>query len=171
MEMALFIALAAISLVGAALTIIWSSPLRSAFSLLLCLLGLAGLYVTLFAHFLAAMQVLVYAGAVMVLFVFVVMLLGLPSELPPPRVKILGIVSGLAVLLLVGKFTKVLWSAQPGIASTGAPVGDDFGSIGAVGDLLLRQFLLPFEMISLLLLVAVVGAVVIARRRFWREAS
>jgi NADH-quinone oxidoreductase subunit J len=171
MEMALFISLAAITLVGAALTIIWSSPLRSAFSLLLCLLGLAGLYVTLFAHFLAAMQVLVYAGAVMVLFVFVVMLLGLPKDLPPPRVKVLAAISGLTVLLLVGKFTKVLWFYKPGITSTGAPITDDFGSIGAVGDLLFRQFLLPFEMISLLLLVAVVGAVVIARRSFGRETS
>ncbi len=172
MEMTVFILLAAISLVGAALTIIWSSPLRSAFSLLLCLLGLAGLYVTLFAHFLAAVQILVYAGAVMVLFVFVIMLLDLPVESSaPPRIRVLSFVAGLTILMIVGKFAKVLMSNEPGSPSTAATLGEGFGSVGAVGDLLLRQFLLPFELTSLLLLVAVIGAVVIARRRFGRETS
>ncbi len=169
MELILFVLLAATALVGAVLTIAWKNPLRGAFSLLVCLFALAGIYVTLYAHFLAAMQLLVYAGAIMVLFVFVIMLLNLsPDEMGERKVSILGVLSGLAALLVFGKFAKVLWTWQPGIQSTGAPFGDDFGSIGAVAQLLFRQFLMPFELASILLLVAVVGAVVIARRRFWR---
>ncbi len=172
MEMAFFAVLAAITLGGGTLTIVWQSPLRSALSLLLALVGLAGLYVTLLGHFLAAMQVLVYAGAIMVLFVFAILLLDLSRlKRTEASVTALAMVSGLVVLFLFGKFAKVLMSVRPGIHTTGAPLPEDFGTVSAVGETLFRQFLMPFEMVSLLLLVAVVVAVVVARKRFWREQA
>ncbi len=170
MEMTVFIVLAFLSVVSAVLTILWRDPVWSAFSLVVCLLGQAGLYVTLAANFLAAMQILVYAAAVIVLFVVVVKLLGFPTDSAASHhVKFVPYAGGLVVLLLVGKFTKVLMAGQPGLTSTSATIGDDFGSTATVGDLLVQQFLLPFELISLLLLVAMVGAAVIVRRGFWRE--
>jgi len=139
-----------------------------------CLFSVAGLYVLLQAHFLAAMQLLVYAGAIMVLFVFVVMLLNLsPERVDKAKVTFLAAVSGLATLFITAKVARILMSFSPGSqpAVPGNVPAPDFGSVGTVGRLLFKQFLLPFELVSLLLLVAVVGAVVIARKRFWREGQ
>lgn len=172
MDVVVFVILAGLTLTGALLTILWTNPLRSALSLLVALVGLAGLYVTLLAHFLAAMQLLVYAGAVMVLFVFVIMLFDTTEQEDRPlEIRPIGVVGGLATLMVVGKFTKVVSSVRPGIDTTGEPFGENFGSIEAVADVLFGQFMLPFELLSLLLLVAVVGAVVVARQRFWRESK
>ena len=174
MDFIVFALLAAVTIVAALATIAWRNPIRSALSLIVCLFATAGIYVTLYAHFMAAMQVLVYAGAVMVLFVFVIMLLNLgKGKLAEAKVTIISVLSGVVVLLLVGKFYRVL----SGLGSDGGPlvpgkgVGPDFGAIGPVGEMLFKQFLLPFELASILLLVAVVGAVIIARRRFWREGE
>jgi len=170
MERVFFGLLAALALGGAVATISWRSPWRCALSLLVCLLALAGIYVMLLAHFLAAMQVLVYAGAVMALFIFVVMLLNVdPDATRGNRVRVMGVAAGVAVLLVAGKFAKTVVNHAGTDTSAVVPVGDEFGSVGRVGRLLFEQFLMPFELVSLLLLVAVVGAAVIARRRFWRE--
>ena len=171
MELIVFGLLAALALGAAVATVAWSNPLRSAFSLILSLFSLAAIYVSLFAHFLAAMQVLVYAGAVMVLFVFVIMLLDLKPVPPPAKGLVMSVLGGLVVLLMAGKFAKVVVGYPPGGGATAASVDSQFGSVGAVGDMLFRQFLLPFELTSILLLVAVVGAVLVARRRFWREGK
>jgi NADH-quinone oxidoreductase subunit J len=141
-------------------TITRRNPVTAVMSLVATFFGLAALYATLSAHFLAVIQVLVYAGAIMVLFIFVVMILNreevAPMSLRPMRV--LGVLSG--VYLLV-KFADVVMVGTP--AGIPGDVPPTFGTVSAIGDLLFRDFLYPFESISLLLLVAIVGGVVIAR--------
>lgn len=173
MELAVFAVFALLTLAGALATVIWRSPIRAALSLIVCLFGLAGLYVTLYAHFLAAMQVLVYAGAIMVLFAFAIMMLGAgPLDEKRSRVPWLQILSGTVVALLLGKVVKALLNAAPSHGTAQAVLdGDSFGSVGAVADVMLKQFLMPFELISVLLLVAVVVAVVVAKNRFFREVE
>ncbi|RME21911.1 MAG: NADH-quinone oxidoreductase subunit J [Deltaproteobacteria bacterium] len=140
------------------------NPIASAVSLVVTFFFLAALYVMLGAHFVAVTQVLVYAGAVMVLFVFVIMLLNLrgtdPRELPDlaPR----GLV-GLAVAGFIGMGLVVSIDALR-LVDMG-PVADDFGTIQQVGTIIFDgTYLLPFEVASALLTVAMVGAVVLAKR-------
>ncbi|HEY6475673.1 MAG TPA: NADH-quinone oxidoreductase subunit J [Polyangia bacterium] len=148
-------------IVGFALfTITRKNPVTAVMSLVACFFGLAAMYATLSAHFLAVIQVLVYAGAIMVLFIFVVMILNreevTPLSLRPTRV--LGVLAGLYLLV---KFVDVV-VAMP-VAPPPALAANDFGTVRAIGDLLFRDFLYPFEAISVLLLVAIVGGVVISR--------
>ena len=146
------------------------NPIHAALALVSTLFFIAGLFVMLSATFLAAMQILVYAGAIMVLFIFVIMLLNLRrSELGEARITGVKVVTILATLLLVGKLVKVAWTGAHEPATAVLLDGpQEFGAIGSVGDLLFRQFLLPFEMTSVLLLVAVIAAVAVARRKFDR---
>ena len=146
------------------------NPLHAAIALVSTLFFLAGLFVMLSATFLAAMQILVYAGAILVLFIFVIMLLNLRrSELGEARITGIKVVTALATLLLVGKLVKTALTASYGPSASVTFEGpQEFGAIGPVGEVLFKQFLLPFEMTSVLLLVAVIAAVVIARRRFDR---
>lgn len=174
MEFIVFTALGALAIVAAVGTIALGNPIRAALSLIVCLFALAGIYVTLYAHFLAAMQMLVYAGAIMVLFVFVIMLLNLgPAQLKEARITVMSVLSGVVVLLLCAKFGRLVLhgGAQAGPLVPGSPAGPEFGTVGPIGEMLFKQFLMPFELASILLLVAVVGAVVVARKRFWREDS
>ena len=146
------------------------NPVHAALALVSTLFFIAGLFIMLSATFLAAMQILVYAGAIMVLFIFVIMLLNLRSaDLGEARITGVKVVTALAVLLLVGKLIKVAMTGGYGSATPVVFEGpQEFGSIGPIGDLLFKQFLLPFEMTSVLLLVAVIAAVAVARRRFDR---
>ena len=141
------------------------NPITSAVSLVLCFFGLAADYVLLDAHFVAVTQVLVYAGAIMVLFIFVIMLLNLRGEKAPlldlSRRALFGLVVAglLGVGLIVG-----LEGAKLGME---ANVGGGFGTIKVVGEALFTtqsRWLLPFEVVSVLLTVAVIGAVVLAKR-------
>lgn len=143
-------------------------PIRSALSLVVAMVLLAVMFVTLDAHLIAALQIIVYAGAIMVLFLFVIMLLNLQEE---PRftagVRHLGIGSALGLLFL-GVVARLLVARGgaapadgPGMA---APVPAGFGDIEAVGERLFTQFLLSFEITGVLLLVATIGAVVLAKR-------
>jgi NADH-quinone oxidoreductase subunit J len=121
--------------------------------------GLAAMYATLSAHFLAVLQVLVYAGAITVLFIFVVMILN-REEVTPLSFRPLRVLGVLAGVYLFVKFADVVVVGLP----TGVPTPSvEFGTVAAVGDLLFRDFLYPFEAISILLLVAIVGGVVISR--------
>lgn len=137
--------------------------------------AIAAIYAMLYAHFLAAIQVLVYAGAIMVLFVFVIMILNKPEDEPWRPVGAVG--KGVSVALvgyLVGRLIQVLWSFSPDPASVRAPqdipipVGTEvemagFGSTMAVGHNLFTHYLFPFEAVSLVLLIAIVGAIAVAR--------
>ena len=156
----------AIPLVATALGVLLSrNPVYAAMNLVAAFFFLAGLYVLLTAHLIAFMQVLVYAGAVMVLFLFVIMLLSLGDEHlvrePSKRaMQWVGVVGAVALALVIA---FAIQQAVPDVAA--ASVDGFFGTVKAVGRVLFTDFLLPFEATSLLLLVAIVGAVVVAKER------
>ncbi|HEY0483450.1 MAG TPA: NADH-quinone oxidoreductase subunit J [Kofleriaceae bacterium] len=133
-------------------------------------LGIAAVYMLLYAQFLAVVQMLVYAGAIMVLFVFVVMILNRPEDEPvSPSGRAGQVLGGLAILYLIIRLILILMQVEPPNleVAMAAPLptaqGHDWGSIAAVGTDLFGPGLFPFEAISVLLLVAVVGAIAIAR--------
>jgi NADH-quinone oxidoreductase subunit J len=137
------------------------NPVTSAMFLVLTIISMAGLFVLLHAFFLAAVQVLVYAGAVMVLFLFVIMLLDLKEE-ERRRVKKLGLIAGLlAIGAIVGIFVKSLLATHPG-RDLPAPVAE--GATRELGKMLFTHYLLPFEIVSLLLLVAMVGVILLSKK-------
>jgi NADH-quinone oxidoreductase subunit J len=149
------------------------NPFYSVLALVSHLLCLAALFLLLRAEFVAAAQVVVYAGAVMVLYVFVVAYIGGQDEPLGPRagsgLRPVSAVFGAA--LFVELCVATLGSGLKLIDSHGAPVDPSFGSPAEIGSLLLTKFLLPFEIASFLLLIAAVGAVVLARRRGGLSAS
>jgi NADH-quinone oxidoreductase subunit J len=152
------------ALTGAVGVITVRNPFYSVLCLVVHLICLAVLFLLLRAEFVAAAQVVVYAGAVMVLYVFVVAYVGGGEELAGgTALRILGplFALGLAVELCIA----MLGSALKGISSKGAPYVLGFGTPRHIGTLFLTKYLFPFEVASLLLLVAAVGAVVLARRR------
>ncbi|HTL15978.1 MAG TPA: NADH-quinone oxidoreductase subunit J [Patescibacteria group bacterium] len=137
-----------------------TNPVTSAMFLVLTIASLAGLFVLLHAFFLAAVQILVYAGAVMVLFLFVIMLLDLPAE-EKRKVRTTAIVLG---LISVGTIIAVILRAllQSPLNSEAAPTLE--GSTRPLGQLLFTEYLLPFELISVLLLVAMVGVILLSKK-------
>ncbi len=155
----------AVPLVATALGVLLSrSPVYAAMNLVAAFFMLAGIYVLLTAHLIAFMQVLVYAGAVMVLFLFVIMLLSLGDEhmVPGPSKRAMQWVGVAGAVSL----TAVIAVAISRVGDTAmANVDGAFGTVKAVGRILFTEYLLPFEATSLLLLVAIVGAVVVAKER------
>lgn len=156
-----FYVLALMVVISGLLVISARNPITSAVSLVVTLGSVAGLFALLDAHFIATIQVLVYAGAIMVLFVFVIMLLNLEPEIAAGMqltpLKAVGVgLAGAGGLLL-------LWKLMPVQAAFGA-VGPEYGTMGAVANHLFVDYLVPFEAISLLLTAAVVGAVVVGKR-------
>jgi NADH-quinone oxidoreductase subunit J len=154
------------AIAGAIGVVALRNPFFSVLALVFHLLSLAALFLLLRAEFVAAAQVVVYAGAVMVLYVFVVAYIG--SEERPVRGQSPGV--GVAAPLFAGALfvelcIATLGSGLKAIDSEGAPYTSGFGSPGQIGELFLTRFLLPFEVASLLLLIAAVGAVILARRR------
>jgi NADH-quinone oxidoreductase subunit J len=164
METILFYLFAALTLVCALLVVanpFSRNPVTSAMFLVLTIISMAGLFVLLHAFFLAAVQVLVYAGAVMVLFLFVIMLLDLKDE-ERRRIKKFSLVAGLiSVGSIVMLFVKSILAANPG-ANLSAPMLE--GEPAALGKLLFTQYLLPFEVVSILLLVAMVGVILLSKK-------
>jgi NADH-quinone oxidoreductase subunit J len=136
------------------------NPVTSAMFLVLAITSLAGLFVLLHAFFLAAVQVLVYAGAVMVLFLFVIMLLDLRAE-ERRRIKTVGVVLGLiSVGAIVAIFFQSLLNSP--IRAESTPTLE--GSTVPLGKLLFSRYLLPFEIVSVLLLVAMVGVILLSKK-------
>lgn len=160
-----FFFLAAIFAISGALGVVMlRNPFYSVLALVVHLISLATLFLLLQAQFVAAAQVIVYAGAVMVLYVFVVAYVGGGEELAAGTTgRVLGPVFAFAVAIEL--LIAVLGSALAGISSRGAHVVPGFGAPAAIGALFLTDYLFPFEVASLLLMVAAVGAVVLARRR------
>jgi NADH-quinone oxidoreductase subunit J len=163
-------ALGAIS--GAIGVVALRNPFYSVLALVCHLLSLAALFLLLRAEFVAAAQVVVYAGAVMVLYVFVVAYIGGQDEPFGGRGSTLGPVAALAGgALLVELLLAMLGSGLKAIDSQGAQFDPAFGSPGQIGELFLTKFLFPFEVASFLLLIAAVGAVILARRRRGLDAQ
>jgi NADH-quinone oxidoreductase subunit J len=136
------------------------NPVTSAMFLVLTIGSLAGLFVLLHAYFLAAVQVLVYAGAVMVLFLFVIMLLDLRAE-ERQKIKLVYIPFGLvAIGALLFFFIQSLLSSAFGVGKTLNQDGDTL----TLGRMLFSQYVLPFEIVSVLLLVAMVGVVLLSKK-------
>ncbi len=165
-----FWSFAGLSILSALLCVTRRSPVSSALWLVVTLFGLAGLFVLLDAHFIAAMQVLVYAGAIMVLFLFVIMLLNLGRDQPTDMLGKVGSIVMIGVASLMVLELWVLKSAEPAAelqlpAGTLARESAQQGAVGAVAVPLFRDFLVPFELTSILLLAAIVGAIVLAKRR------
>jgi len=160
--------IAAIGAIAGAIGVVaLRNPFYSVLALVGHLLSLAALFLLLRAEFVAAAQVVVYAGAVMVLYLFVVSYIGGGSlqQLTPGGAS-LRTVAGAAVLALFAELAiAVLGSGLKAIDGDGAPYVTGFGTPAQIGEALLTKFLFPFEVASLLLLVAAVGAVVLARRR------
>jgi NADH-quinone oxidoreductase subunit J len=137
------------------------NPVTSAMFLVLTIISMAGLFVLLHAFFLAAVQIIVYAGAVIVLFLFVIMLLDLKEE-SRRKIKLFGIVTGLiSVGAIVCISLKTLKGANPG-ANLPAPTLE--GDTNALGHLLFTNYVLPFEVVSVLLLVAMVGVIMLSKK-------
>lgn len=160
-----FYLLASVCLASAVMVITRRNPVHAAMFLVLCFFCVAGIYVIMSAEFLAAVQILVYAGGIMVLFLFVIMLVPLEKKSPPPRI---GHVAG--TLLVVALLASILVSAfrtidVPVVEGAVKALSAGGGNIEAIGMELYRRYLLPFEIASVLLLVAMIGAIVLARRK------
>ncbi|GAA4020406.1 NADH-quinone oxidoreductase subunit J [Deinococcus rubellus] len=160
-----FLVLAVLTLVGGIITISARNAVHASLGLVGTLLTVAGIYATLNASFLAATQVIVYAGAVMVLFLFVIMLLDAnrPVEEANP-LPFIAPLAGVGGAVLAGAFAILAFTykaPQPLAESSAALLN---GAPGPVGETLLTRFLLPFEAVSILLLVAVVGSVALVQR-------
>ena len=154
------------ALTGAIGVVMLRNPFYNVLALVGHLICLAALFLLLRAEFVAAAQVVVYAGAVMVLYVFVVAYVGdgdEPLHRPGGALRVLGPLFGLGVALEL--FFAVLGTALKGINTKGAPFVFGFGSPRQIGQQFLTTYLFPFEVASLLLMVAAIGAVVLARRR------
>jgi NADH-quinone oxidoreductase subunit J len=164
LDAVVFYLLAAIAVVSAALVVLQRSPLYSALSLIVTLVSLAVIFVQLNAGFLGAIQVIVYAGAIMVLFVFIIMLLNLGDVGGRRPFSTTAKVAGAIALGLV--FAS-LYPAFRGPETAGVPeeAGRGFGSVEAVGRSLFGEYVLPFELAGILLLAAIVGTIVLARHK------
>ena len=164
-EQILFILFGAVSLMGAVAVISFRHPIYSALSLVVTFFAQAGLFILLGAHFVAAVQIIVYAGAIMVLFLFVIMLLNLGTLSAKgaigPKVKGFAVVLG--ILLAIEGIYIALKSASDAESATGTTTTYD------IGKLLFREYLLHFEVTSLILLAALIGVIVLVKRESQEE--
>jgi len=169
-DQALFYAFAAFTVSGSLLVIVQKNPVYSIVSLILAFFGLAGLYVLLQAPFVAVVQIIVYAGAILVLFLFVVMLLNVPREdaaewdrahpLYRPGPMRVG---ALLAVLLIGELAWALFKTPGLTGATGAGT-TGISDVGQLGRVLFTDYMFAFEVTSILIIVAMLGAVLLARR-------
>jgi NADH-quinone oxidoreductase subunit J len=168
----LFYVFAAVA-IGSALGVVTArTPVGSLLFMVSTLASLAGVYVLLEAHFIAAVQIIVYAGAIMVLFLFVIMLLNLGHEY---RRDLQGGVAAILAFIVVGAMAGLLARQFQGegaldvVAGPGAQAIDaaliEHGAVGAIAQPLFTTYVVPFEITGILLLVAIVGALVLAKRK------
>lgn len=167
-ETALFAVLAVVTVITAILVIVQRNPVASAIFLIITLFSLAGIYLLLNAQFIAVIQVLVYAGAIMVLFLFVIMLLNLEREkkiITRHRMqKVFGVFLGIILLAQIGMvFNSVLLEGSKGTFPPEKVAA--LGNTQVIARLLFTDYLLPFEITSILLLVAIIAAIVLAKRQ------
>jgi len=169
MEAILFYTLAAVVLVFAVWTVVARNPVRSAVGLISTLIAIAGLFLLQEAEFVAAVQILVYVGGIMVLFLFVIMLVNVREVIGQPRANrqwktavALGMALGLELLFFIKSGAGLLERAAP---EPQILLQSQTGNTESVGTVLYTTYVLPFEIASVLLLVAIVGAVVLAKKQ------
>ena len=170
MEHLFFFYFALVIAASSVLVVALRNPIYSALSLLIMFFHVAGLYVTLHAEFLAAVQVIVYAGAILVLYLFVVMLLNLKQDERYHRQW--PVAAGVGVLLILEALVLTLAKGRSFMAGS---VGDataqkGLGNTEALGDVLYSTYLFPFEVASLILLVAMIGAIILAKKDLGGES-
>src|SRR5574341_1715792 len=168
MEAYLFYIMATVSVAGATYLIFEKNPVFSALYLIQTMVGIAVLYILLEAQFIATVQIIVYAGAIMVLFLFVIMLLNLNIQEEAkdalPFQKIPAIIMGIALLTVICVvFSSKLLQGKKGEYTTAYVSG--IGNTKLIGNLLFTDYLLPFEITSILLFVAAIGAIMLAKRK------
>lgn len=159
----IFYFLAAITLATAFLTIYSKNPIHSAIYLVICFFSIAGHYLLFNAQFLAIVHIIVYSGAIMVLFLFTIMLMNLnkEDEVHKPRITRLGAIVVFCLLSLV--LITIFMNSKP-IVGEYDTTGEDFQSIKVLGKVLLNQYMVPFEFASILLLVAMIGTVLLSKK-------
>ena len=167
----LFYVFATVAVVGALLVIAQKNPIYSVLAIIVSFFGLSGLYVLLEAPFVAVVQIIIYAGAIMVLFLFTVMLLNVPredaSEWDRTHPYYRPWPMRIGALLAVAMIVQLLWafSRTPGMTEGVAGQRPAVASVAELGRVLFTDYMFSFEVTSLLILVAMVGAVVLARKR------
>ncbi len=161
----IFIALSGLSILGAIMMLVYKNPMYSALGLLISILAVAGLFALLNATFLFMVQIIVYAGAIMTLILFLLMFLNIKEEhLPKEPKKYLLITIGAIIMI---PFNIVILKAVANLpeADMNIVANSTFGDIKPIGKLLYNDWILAFELISILLLVALVGSIVLAKRK------
>ncbi len=166
MQLALFLIFGAIAVAGAFNLLLQRHPINSALSLIAVMMSLAVLYWSLGAEFLAAAQVIVYSGAIMVLFVFVIMLLNAGEEerTSGSRIAYIAGFPGAAAIFCLLSFVFLSERKALGTVQLGQYLAGTVSNISEISTLLFTRLLLPFEVTSILILVAILGAVVLARK-------
>ena len=164
MELLIFYPIAGLCVALAFGVIFNTSPVGSAMCLIGMMLGLAGIFVLLQAHFVAILQIIIYAGAIMVLFMFVIMLLNLKQAASDDWVardknRFISILTGVLAVGILYKIIDITFLAD---LNSPAELPDTFGTVATIGESLFTDFVLPFEVASLFLLAAMIGAVVLA---------
>lgn len=166
METLIFIILAVIATGSAVNILVQRHPIYSALSLILTFIALAGIYIQMHAEFIAVMQIVVYTGAIMVLFVFVIMLLNVREEpVSNPSLHLIKYFGLPLSILLMVQISFIVVKAFSGYGISLSPSAPDLaGNTAAIGKELYTRYLLPFEVTSILLLVAIIGAIVMAKK-------
>ena len=162
-ELILFIILAVIAIITAAAMLISENAIYSAMFLVLNFVTVAVIYLLLNAAFIAMVQITVYAGAIMVLFLFVIMLLGAEKAAKGKDLPWQGPLAAILSGILIFEFGYIVFKQQEGLLPVIDSVAESFGSPASIGDLLFNRYLVPFEVTSILLLVAMVGAILLTR--------
>ena len=159
----IFCVLSAITLSTAFLTIFSRNPIHSAIYLVICFFSIAGHYLLLNAQFLAIVHIIVYSGAIMILFLFTIMLMNLneQKEVHRPRITRLGAIVSFCLICLV--LLAIFINSKP-IVGEYVTTGEDYQSIKVLGKILLNEYMVPFEFASILLLVAMIGTVLLSKK-------
>ena len=159
----LFFLLFAITLSTAFLTVFSRNPIHSAIYLVICFFSVAGHYLLLNAQFLAIVHIIVYSGAIMILFLFTIMLMNLnkENEVHKPRITRLGAIVSFCLVCLI--LIAIFINSKP-IAGEYIATGEDYQSIKVLGKILLNEYMVPFEFASILLLVAMIGTVLLSKK-------
>jgi NADH-quinone oxidoreductase subunit J len=166
MELLFFLVLAGICIAAAVNVLVQRQPIHAALSLIVAFISLAGIYIQMQAEFIAIMQIVVYTGAIMVLFVFVIMLLNVrPEQRAPEQVSLVKYLGIPLTFLLVTQVSLTIFNP---FVNQNIQIDDSSSSLitstQAIGRLLFTDYALPFELTSILLLVAIVGAILLAKK-------